>query len=98
VEGPLSLDEIVVLTITLMIMVVVGTIGVSAFVVARHRVPFKGILALGAAIVYALSPVDLLPEAGLGPVGLVDDIGFFMAAVSYAKRLGAIRRAVSRYR
>lgn len=30
------------------------------------------------AIIYILSPIDLLPEAALGPIGLVDDGAAFL--------------------
>jgi uncharacterized membrane protein YkvA (DUF1232 family) len=46
------------------------------------RVPFgaKAIALLG--VSYALSPVELLPELVLGPVGLVDDLLVISAALS----------------
>lgn len=34
-------------------------------------------------IVYVLSPIDLLPEAVLGPVGLVDDLIAILAVLVY---------------
>lgn len=38
------------------------------------RVPMKSRIKIGAAIVYFVSPLDLLPEAVLGPAGYLDDI------------------------
>lgn len=35
--------------------------------------------------IYAISPVDIVPEAVLGPFGLVDDIGAVIAGISAAK-------------
>ena len=34
--------------------------------------------------VYCISPVDIVPEALLGPVGLVDDLGALAAGISAA--------------
>jgi uncharacterized membrane protein YkvA (DUF1232 family) len=33
-----------------------------------------------AALVYGISPLDLAPEALLGPLGLLDDAGVFVGA------------------
>jgi uncharacterized membrane protein YkvA (DUF1232 family) len=33
-----------------------------------------------AALVYGVSPLDLAPEAILGPLGLLDDVGVFVGA------------------
>lgn len=38
------------------------------------RVPSEKKIKLGAAIAYFISPIDLLPEAFLGPIGYMDDI------------------------
>lgn len=34
---------------------------------------------------YAISPIDIIPEAMLGPFGLVDDIGAVVAGISAAR-------------
>lgn len=39
-----------------------------------ERVPFTCKAKLGMAIAYFISPLDLLPEAVLGPIGYLDDI------------------------
>jgi uncharacterized membrane protein YkvA (DUF1232 family) len=38
------------------------------------RVPLKQKIKLGFAVAYFISPIDLLPEAVLGPIGYLDDI------------------------
>ena len=38
------------------------------------RIPMRYKAQLGAAIAYFVSPMDLIPEAILGPVALIDDI------------------------
>ena len=39
-----------------------------------------------AAVIYTIVPVDLVPELFLGPVGLVDDLGFWGVVVMLATR------------
>ena len=34
---------------------------------------------------YAISPIDIMPEAVLGPFGLIDDIGAVIVGISSAK-------------
>ncbi len=38
-----------------------------------------------AALAYLISPIDLLPERFLGPLGLTDDVAVLMFALNYAK-------------
>jgi uncharacterized membrane protein YkvA (DUF1232 family) len=38
-----------------------------------------------AALAYLISPIDLLPERFLGPLGLADDVAVLMFALNYAK-------------
>jgi uncharacterized membrane protein YkvA (DUF1232 family) len=42
--------------------------------VLDERIPVRHKARLGAAIAYFVSPVDLIPEAVVGPVGYIDDI------------------------
>jgi uncharacterized membrane protein YkvA (DUF1232 family) len=46
------------------------------------RVPLGAKILAGAGVAYVLSPVDLLPEALLGPVGLIDDLLIVSAVLS----------------
>jgi len=41
----------------------------------RRMAPWKRIIIVVLAIAYILSPLDLLPEALLGPLGWLDDLG-----------------------
>lgn len=41
----------------------------------EHRVAPATWIAATAAVVYAVSPVDLIPELVLGPLGFADDVG-----------------------
>jgi uncharacterized membrane protein YkvA (DUF1232 family) len=35
--------------------------------------------------IYAISPVDIVPEALLGPFGLIDDVGAVVAGITAAR-------------
>ena len=48
---------------------------------------------IGASLVYLLSPIDLLPEALLGPLGLVDDM--VIITVLATELAGVLRDRVS---
>jgi uncharacterized membrane protein YkvA (DUF1232 family) len=52
------------------------------------RVPEERRRLLVAAMVYVLSPADLLPESIIGPVGLVDDLVVVARAVEAVLRVG----------
>jgi len=41
----------------------------------EHRVAPSTWMAATAAVVYAVSPIDLIPELVLGPLGFADDLG-----------------------
>lgn len=56
---------------------------------ARAGLSWRGWLAIGACIAYILSPVDLAPEAILGPLGVPDDI---LAALIAGKVVLSSRR------
>jgi len=45
------------------------------------------------AIIYLLSPIDLLPERGLGRVGMIDDVIVIFAAYFYYLYRPAFRKA-----
>lgn len=42
-------------------------------------------IACVAALAYLISPIDLLPERFLGPLGLADDVAVLLFALNYAK-------------
>ena len=56
---------------------------VLLFRMARDpRVPIASKVIAGLAVAYVVSPIDLLPEVLLGPIGLVDDLLIVGAALS----------------
>jgi uncharacterized membrane protein YkvA (DUF1232 family) len=61
----------------------------------RYRIPPRGLVAMGAAALYLISPVDLVPEVILGPLGLVDDAGVVVAVVLLVYKLVKARRILA---
>lgn len=52
----------------------------------EHKLaPMTWVTAIGA-IVYTFSPIDLVPEILLGPLGLLDDAGIWGIAIALAVR------------
>lgn len=60
----------------------------------RYRIPPRGLLALATAGFYLVVPVDVVPEAILGPLGLVDDAGIVGVAVLFALRVARARQVL----
>jgi uncharacterized membrane protein YkvA (DUF1232 family) len=58
------------------------------------RIPVVEKAALGAALAYFISPIDLLPEAFLGPAGYVDDVA--LAAYALHRLINAGHGAVAK--
>ena len=58
------------------------------------RIPVSEKAKLGAVLAYFISPVDLLPEAILGPAGYVDDVA--LAAYALSRLINAGHGAVAR--
>jgi uncharacterized membrane protein YkvA (DUF1232 family) len=60
--------------ITLGVLVVLG-LAVVGFLMWRFKIPPRGVVAMIGALFYLALPVDLVPEALLGPIGVIDDTG-----------------------
>lgn len=82
------------LTLVLVLLGVLALLaaGVIAFVMWRYRVPPRGLIAMVGALVYLASPVDVLPEVLLGPLGLLDDAGAVTAAAVFVYKVVTVRR------
>ena len=78
--------RVVLIAIGVMLAVFVIVVGLLMW---RYRIPPRGVFALGMAGFYLLTPVDVLPEAVLGPLGLADDAG--VAGLVLAAVLGKRR-------
>lgn len=77
------------------LLAIAALLGVFLLVVGlllwRYRIPPRGLLALGTAAFYLVTPVDVLPEAVLGPLGLADDAGIVGVALLFALRAARAR-------
>ena len=60
----------------------------------RYQIPPRGLVALGLAGFYLVVPVDVIPEAILGPLGLVDDAGIVGVSVLFALRIARARKTL----
>ena len=67
-------------------------VGVIGFVMWRYRVPPRGLVAMVGSLAYLASPVDVLPEVMLGPIGLLDDAGAVTAAAVFVYKLVTVKR------
>jgi uncharacterized membrane protein YkvA (DUF1232 family) len=82
------------LTVVLVLLGVFTLLGLGAigFVMWRYRIPPRGLVAMVGALVYLASPVDVLPEVLLGPIGLLDDAGAVTAAAVFVYKLVNVKR------
>lgn len=89
-----AMDMSDLLTLVLVLLGVFSLLGVAVigFVMWRYRVPPRGLIAMIGALVYLASPVDVLPEVMLGPIGLLDDAGAVTAAAVFVYKLVTVKR------
>jgi len=82
------------LTVVLVVVGALALIGIAVivFVMRRYRIPPRGLIAMIGALVYLVSPVDVLPEVILGPIGLLDDAGAATAAAVFVYKLVTVKR------
>lgn len=86
-------DFFLTVAIILGVLVLIGA-AVIGFVMWRFRVPPRGVVAMFVALFYLATPVDVLPEAILGPIGLVDDAGVVTGVAFFVYRLVRARNAL----
>ena len=72
--------------IALGVLVVLG-LALIAFLMWRFKIPPRGLVAMLGALAYLALPIDVVPEALLGPLGLVDDTGVVAAVAIWVYRL-----------
>ncbi len=68
---------------------------VVGYLMWRYRIPPRGLFAMGGAALYLISPIDLVPEAILGPLGLVDDAGVLVAVALFIYKLVKARQILA---
>ncbi len=84
-------DLLTVVLVLLGVLTLVG-VGVIAYVMLRYQIPPRGLVAMLGALVYLASPIDVLPEVILGPVGLLDDAGAATAAAVFVYKIVTVKR------
>ncbi len=77
--------------IRLGVLLVVG-LALIAFLMWRFKIPPRGLFAMLGALSYLALPVDVLPEALLGPLGLVDDTGVVAVVAIWVYKLVKARQ------
>ena len=89
-----AMDMSDLLTLVLMLLGVLALLGVAVigFVMWRYRIPPRGLIAMIGALVYLASPVDVLPEVMLGPLGLLDDVGAVTVAGVFVYKLVTVKK------
>ena len=79
---------------TIRLLIICGTVLLVGFAVllampkSKLRSVVMPVVGAGLAIVcgiYAISPIDVLPEAFLGPFGLIDDVGAVVLGIASAR-------------
>ena len=82
------------LTLVLVLIGVLALLGMAAvgFIMWRYRIPPRGLIAMFGALIYLASPIDVLPEVILGPIGLLDDAGAVTAAAVFVYKLVTVKR------
>jgi uncharacterized membrane protein YkvA (DUF1232 family) len=91
-SGTMEMSDL--LTVVLVLLGVLSLLGVAVvvFVMWRYRVPPRGLVAMIGGLVYLASPVDVLPEVMLGPIGLLDDAGAVTAVAVFVYKLVTVKR------
>ena len=91
------MDSSDLLTVLLVLLGVLALLGVAVigFVMWRYRIPPRGLIAMIGALVYLVSPVDVLPEVMLGPLGFLDDAGAVTAAAVFVYKLVTVKRRLA---
>ncbi|WP_209020774.1 YkvA family protein [Nocardioides sp. 1609] len=84
-------DLFVAVLVVLGVLVLVGLL-VVGLVMWRYRVPPRGVVAMIGGLVYLASPIDVLPEALLGPLGLVDDAGVLAGVAIFVYKVVQVRQ------
>jgi uncharacterized membrane protein YkvA (DUF1232 family) len=72
-------------------LVVVG-LALIGFLMWRFKIPPRGVVAMFGALAYLALPIDVVPEALLGPLGLVDDTGVVAVVAIWVYRLVKARQ------
>ena len=84
-------DVVKAILVALGVLVLLGLV-VVAFLMWRFKIPPRGLVAMLGALFYLALPVDVVPEALLGPIGLVDDTGILAVVGIWVYKLVKTRQ------
>ena len=84
-------DVVKAILVALGVLVLLGLV-VVAFLMWRFKIPPRGLVAMLGALFYLALPVDVVPEALLGPIGLVDDTGIIAVVAVWVYKLVKTRQ------
>ena len=84
-------DVVKAILVALGVLVLLGLV-VVAFLMWRFKIPPRGLVAMLGALFYLALPVDVIPEALLGPIGLVDDTGIIAVVGVWVYKLVKTRQ------
>jgi uncharacterized membrane protein YkvA (DUF1232 family) len=88
----MELHDLVVATLVVVgALLVVGMVMIG-LVMWRFKIPPRGVVAMVGALFYLALPLDVLPEALLGPLGLVDDAGVVTVVAVWVYKLAKARQ------
>ena len=87
-----AVDDLVrAMLIALGVLVVLG-LALVGFLMWRFKIPPRGVVAMFGALLYLALPIDVVPEALLGPIGLVDDAGVVAVVAIWVYKLVKARQ------
>lgn len=72
--------------------VALGGLALIGLLMWRFKIPPRGVVAMVGALTYLVLPIDVLPEAVLGPLGMVDDTGVLVGVSIWIYRLVKARQ------
>jgi len=86
------MDDVVRAVLIALAVLVVAGVAVIGFLMWRFKIPPRGVVAMFAALAYLALPIDVVPEALLGPLGLIDDTGVVAGVAFWVYRLVKARQ------
>jgi uncharacterized membrane protein YkvA (DUF1232 family) len=87
-----ELHDVVVATLVVVGFLVVVGLALIGVVMWRFKIPPRGVVAMFGALFYLVLPIDVVPEALVGPLGLVDDAGIVTVVAVWVYKLVKARQ------
>ena len=86
------MHDVVVTTLLVVGGLVVVGLALIGVLMWRFKIPPRGVVAMFGALFYLVLPIDVVPEALLGPLGLVDDAGVLTVVAVWVYKLVKARQ------